>query len=106
MSSPALVMPVESLTAQRPGPKPPSRLLRIGRHAGAWRLSDDGANRLGGIFTSLSAAVTFGRDELRGVRGAVLLIEFDGGNLDEAHGPPVNVTAIADADGIRSARER
>jgi hypothetical protein len=99
MSSPALAIPVESLAPQRPLPAPPSRILRIGRHAGAWHMSEDGTNTLGGIFTSLPAAVTFGRDELRDVRGAVLVIELDGGSRDEAPDTTAKGTSTADEAG-------
>jgi hypothetical protein len=59
--------------------------LRIGFRASAWHLSEDGEDTVGGIFTSLAAAVEFARDEMRGVRGAVLLIELDHATYD---GPP------------------
>jgi hypothetical protein len=82
--SPALAMPVEDPVV-RPATAPPSRRLRIGFRASAWHLSEDGEDTVGGIFTSLAAAVAFARDEMRGVRGAVLLIELDHAAYD---GPP------------------
>jgi hypothetical protein len=82
MNHPAFARPAENLGVQHPRLAPSPRRVRIGFRAGAWHLSEDGADTVGGIFTSLSAAVAFGRDELRGVRGAVLLIELDGGTYD------------------------
>jgi hypothetical protein len=84
MSSPALAMPVEDAVV-RPATAPAPRRLRIGFRASAWHLSEDGEDTVGGIFTSLAAAVEFARDEMRGVRGAVLLIELDRSAHD---GPP------------------
>jgi hypothetical protein len=83
MASPALVQTTSLLTAGG-SPRPrPSRRLRLRARAGAWHLSEDG-DGLGGIFTSLSAAVAFVHCELRGVRGAYLVLELDGGASDGA----------------------
>jgi hypothetical protein len=59
----------------------PRRSLRISFQAGAWRLSEDGVDRIGGIFTSLSAAIAYARSELRGVPGGVAL-DYDGASFD------------------------
>jgi hypothetical protein len=56
-------------------------LLRIRFEAGAWHVSEDGTARIGGIFTSLSAAIAYARSELRGVPGGGVVHDFDG---DEA----------------------
>jgi hypothetical protein len=59
----------------------PTRCLRIRLQAGAWRLSEEG-DRVGGIFRSLSSAVTYARDELRGARGGRVILELDGSAYD------------------------
>jgi hypothetical protein len=60
----------------------PTRCLRIRFQAGAWHLSEDGTARIGGIFTSLSAAVAYARSELRGVAGGGVVLDFDGAAFD------------------------
>jgi hypothetical protein len=52
--------------------------LRIRVQAGAWHLSEIGGDHVGGIFSSLASAVAYARDELRGVRGARVIVELDG----------------------------
>jgi hypothetical protein len=59
-----------------------ARCLRIRFHAGEWHLSEDGSGRVGGIFTTLAAAVAFARGELRGVPGGGVVVDFDGNALD------------------------
>ncbi len=51
--------------------------LRIRFGAGLWHLTEDGAGRIGGVFRSLSSAVDYARSELRGVRGARVVLELD-----------------------------
>jgi hypothetical protein len=63
-------------------PSLPRRSLRIRVQAGAWHLSEIGADHVGGIFNSLSSAMTYARDELRGVRGGRVVVEFDGAARD------------------------
>jgi hypothetical protein len=64
-------------------PRSPSRRsLRLRVKAGAWHLSEIGADNVGGIFRSLSSAMAYARDELRGVRGGRVVVEFDGGADD------------------------
>jgi hypothetical protein len=61
------------------GPKADSgvpRHLRIRFEGGTWRLTEDGANRIGGRFASLSSAVDFARGELHGVRGGCVVLEL------------------------------
>jgi hypothetical protein len=60
----------------------PTRCLRIRFQAGAWHLSEDGTGRIGGIFTSLSAAVAFARSELRGVPSSGVVLELGGAGFD------------------------
>lgn len=54
------------------------RALRIRVQAGAWHLSEIGADHVGGIFSSLSSAMAYARDELRGARGGRVIVEFEG----------------------------
>jgi hypothetical protein len=58
------------------------RSLRIRFQAGVWHLSEDGATRIGGMFSSLASAVAYARSELRGVRGARVVLELDGAAYD------------------------
>jgi hypothetical protein len=58
------------------------RCLRIRFHAQSWHLSEEGPNRVGGIFRSLSSAVTYARNELRGVPGGRVVIERGGAVFD------------------------
>ncbi|MCL2448578.1 MAG: hypothetical protein FWD17_06510 [Polyangiaceae bacterium] len=46
--------------------------------SGAWHLTDDGALRAGGVFTSLWSAVDYVRAELRGGPGGRVVLELDG----------------------------
>jgi hypothetical protein len=62
--------------------RPTRRLLRIRFEAGAWHLSEDGTARIGGIFTSLPAAIAYAQSELRGVTGGGVVHDFDGGAFD------------------------
>ncbi len=55
-----------------------SRRLIIRFCAGTWRLSEDGASWIGGMFSSLSSAVDYALGELRGVRGGRVVLELDG----------------------------
>jgi hypothetical protein len=59
-----------------------TRCLRIRFQASAWHLSEDYTGRIGGIFTSLSAAIAFARSELRGEPGGCVLLDFDGAAFD------------------------
>ena len=45
-------------------------------------MSEDYTDRIGGIFTSLSAAVEFARGELRGEPGCGVVSDFDGAAFD------------------------
>jgi hypothetical protein len=56
----------------------PPRCLRIRRDGGSWRVREDGLDRIGGIFVSLASAVDFARGELRGMRGAYVVLELGG----------------------------
>jgi hypothetical protein len=56
----------------------PRRCLRLRIQAGVWHLSEIGADNVGGIFSSLSSAMAYARDELRGVRGGRVVVEFEG----------------------------
>ena len=60
-----------------------TRCLRIRFQASAWHLSEDYTGTIGGIFTSLSAAIEFARSELRGGPGGCVLLEFDETASDE-----------------------
>ena len=60
----------------------PGRSLRLRVQAGAWHLTEIGADNVGGIFGSLSSAMAYARDELRGVRGGRVVVEFDGAVQD------------------------
>jgi hypothetical protein len=57
--------------------------LTIRFRAGTWQLTDGGASRMGGLFSSLSSAVDYARGELRGMRGRIVL-ELDGVGTDGA----------------------
>ena len=59
------------------------RYLRIRCEARSWRVSEDGPDRIGGRFVSLTSAVDFARGELRGVCGGRVLIELGPSALDE-----------------------
>jgi hypothetical protein len=59
-----------------------TRCLRIRFQAGAWHLSEDRTGRIGGIFTSLSAALAFARRELRGDPGGGVVLDSDGAAFD------------------------
>jgi hypothetical protein len=63
-------------------PSPARRSLRLRVKAGAWHLSEIGADNVGGIFSSLSSAMAYARDELRGARGGRVGVEFEGGAGD------------------------
>jgi hypothetical protein len=56
--------------------------LTIRFRAGTWQLTDEGASRMGGMFSSLSSAVDYARGELRGVRGGRIVLELDGPGCD------------------------
>jgi hypothetical protein len=56
--------------------------LRLRVKAGAWHLSEIGADNIGGIFSSLASAMAYARDELRGVRGGRVVVEFEGAAED------------------------
>jgi hypothetical protein len=47
--------------------------------SGAWHLTDDGALRIGGVFTSLWSAVDYARGELRGIPRGRVVLELGGG---------------------------
>jgi hypothetical protein len=87
MSSPASAPAASSSAIDRAHPtsaksgsaaRPLARRLRVSFRAGAWHLHEEGTDMIGGIFTSLSAAVAFGRGELRGDDGATLLVDKAG----------------------------
>jgi hypothetical protein len=59
-----------------------ARCLRICFRSGEWHLSEDTTGRIGGIFTSLSAAVAFARNELRGVPASGVVVDLDGAAFD------------------------
>jgi hypothetical protein len=58
----------------------PAGAWHIRFESGAWHLTDDGALRIGGVFTSLWSAIDYARAELRGVRGGRVVLEL-GGNF-------------------------
>ena len=75
--------PVSGYTeVHSPKRRRPTRCLRIRFQAGAWHLSEDFTDRIGGIFTSLSAAVDFARGELRGESGGGVVVDFEGAAFD------------------------
>ncbi len=74
------MVPVSAPVSARATSTP--RRLHIAFRSGAWHMNEEGEDTLGGIFTSLAAAVAFGRSELRGVHGATLLVDLDGGSYD------------------------
>jgi hypothetical protein len=86
MSSPASAPAASSSAIDRaPASRPTraghasaARRLRVSFRAGAWHLHEEGTDMIGGIFTSLSAAVAFGRGELRGDEGPTLLVDKAG----------------------------
>jgi hypothetical protein len=71
-----------------------ARCLRIGFRSGAWHLSEDVTGRIGGIFTSLSAAVSFARSELRGMPGCGVVIVQDRALEDGARDRPASPIVI------------
>ncbi len=52
------------------------RRLRIRFEEGTWRLIEDGLDRIGGRFVSLTSAVDFARAELRGVARSYVVLEL------------------------------
>lgn len=60
----------------------PTRCLRIEFQAGAWHLSEESGDLIGGIFTSLSSAMSYARNELRGVHGGRIVVELDNAAYD------------------------
>ena len=65
-----------------PAPSEAPARLRIYFRAGLWHLTEDGTGRIGGVFSSLAAAVAYARSELRGVRGARVVFEWEGSSFD------------------------
>jgi hypothetical protein len=59
-----------------PGDGGAPRRLRIRFEEGAWRLSEDLTDRIGGRFSSLSSAVDFARAELRGLALGYIVLEL------------------------------
>jgi hypothetical protein len=59
------------------------RRLRIRFEEGSWCLSEDGPDRIGGRFVSLSAAVDFARTELYGVPRRYVVLELGAVGRDE-----------------------
>jgi hypothetical protein len=59
------------------------RRLRIRFEEGSWRLSEDGPDRIGGRFVSLSSAVDFARAELCGVPRSYVVLELGAAGHDE-----------------------
>ncbi|HZU81266.1 MAG TPA: hypothetical protein VE987_00035 [Polyangiaceae bacterium] len=55
-----------------------ARHLRIRFEAGLWRLSDEGDQQMGGVFSTLHSAIDHARRELRGTRGSRVILELDG----------------------------
>jgi hypothetical protein len=72
MGSPALAYS----EAERHEANRVSRHLRIRFQSGVWQLSEDGADRIGGLFATLLSAVAYARSELQGVRGARVVLEL------------------------------
>jgi hypothetical protein len=83
MGSSALVRVAFDDQVRTRGDVRPPRHLRIRCEAGSWRVSEDGPDRIGGRFVSLTSAVDFARGELRGVCGGRVLIELGPSALDE-----------------------
>ena len=83
MGSSALVSAAVDEQVRTRGEVRPPRYLRIRCEAGSWRVSEDGPDRIGGRFVSLTSAVDFARGELRGVRGGCVVIELGPSALDE-----------------------
>lgn len=76
MISPASASAAAPSSTERSSPAPfGPRRLRVSFRAGAWHLHEEGTDMIGGIFTSLSAAVAFGRGEVRGDDGATVVID-------------------------------
>ncbi len=69
----------ETAPANSDGP----RRLRIRFEEGTWRLSEDGLDRIGGRFVSLTSAVDFARGELRGVARGYVVLELGVAGHDE-----------------------
>jgi hypothetical protein len=59
------------------------RRLRIRFEEGTWRLSEDGLDRIGGRFVSLTSAVDFARAELCGARRSYVVLELGAAGHDE-----------------------
>jgi hypothetical protein len=77
----ARVAVVRSETAPADGGGP--RRLRIRFEEGTWRLSEDGPDRIGGRFVSLSSAVDFARAELCGAARSYVVLELGVAGHDE-----------------------
>jgi hypothetical protein len=69
----------ETATAASDGP----RRLRIRFEEGTWRLIEDGLDRIGGRFVSLTSAVDFARAELCGVARSYVVLELGVADRDE-----------------------
>ncbi len=69
----------ETVPANTDGP----RRLRIRFEEGTGRLSEDGPDRVGGRFVSLSSAVDFARGELHGVARGYVVLELGVAGHDE-----------------------
>jgi hypothetical protein len=75
----AAVVRSEAAPADSGGP----RRLRIRFEEGTWRLSEDGPDRIGGRFVSLSSAVDFARAELSGAARSYVVLELGVAGHDE-----------------------
>jgi hypothetical protein len=86
MTNPASTYSDGSLASAAELPSPRrrrfARCLRICFRSGEWHLSEDVTGCIGGIFTSLSAAVAFARNELRGVPRSGVVVDLDGASFD------------------------
>jgi hypothetical protein len=71
----------ETAAADSGGP----RRLRIRFEEGTWRLIEDGLDRIGGRFVSLTSAVDFARAELRGVARSYVVLELGAAGHEERY---------------------
>jgi hypothetical protein len=76
MASPARTHVAFADAGRGAGKGPTPRQLRIRPRAGSWHLTEDGAEGIGGIFTSMTSALDFARGELRGIQRGYIVLEL------------------------------